>query len=130
MPFIGPSNLTMVCAMYSIYLDDFFTTGSPGSTECSDNLQAMLSLCKCINAPIKTSKVEGPSTQPSFLGIVSNMTGGISQDRKQDILFSLQSLRTRNKCAKHQLLSLVKKLSFACKLVPARKVISSSSDRP
>ena len=26
------------------YLDDFFTAGSPCSTECSDNLQAMLSL--------------------------------------------------------------------------------------
>ena len=36
------------------YLDDFFTAGSPGSTEYSDNLQAMLSLCKRINAPFKT----------------------------------------------------------------------------
>ena len=27
------------------YLDDFFTAGSPGTKECSDNLQAMLSLC-------------------------------------------------------------------------------------
>ena len=32
------------------YLDDFFTAGSPGSTECTDNLQSMLSLCTTINA--------------------------------------------------------------------------------
>ena len=37
------------------YLDDFFTAGSPDSTECSDNLQAMLSLlvedlaCVCMH---------------------------------------------------------------------------------
>ena len=107
------------------YLDDFFTAGSPCSTECSDNLQAMLSLCKHINAPVKASKIEGPSTQLTFLGIVidtSNMTAGISQERKQDILFSLQSLRKRNKCTKHQLLSLVGKLSFACKVVPAGRI--------
>jgi len=41
-------------------LDDFFTAGSPGSTECADNLQSMLSLCTTINAPVKSSKIEGP----------------------------------------------------------------------
>ena len=43
------------------YLDDFFTTSSPDSTECSNNLQAMLLLCTTINAPVKTSKIDGPS---------------------------------------------------------------------
>jgi len=107
------------------YLDDFFTAGSPDSTECSDNLQAMLSLCEHINAPVKTSKIEGPSTRLTFLGIVidtGNMTAGISQERKQDLLSSLKSLRKRNKCTKHQLLSLVGKLSFACKVVPAGRI--------
>ena len=63
------------------YLDDFFTAGSPCSIECSDNLQAMLSLCERINTPVKTSKIEGSTTQLTFLGIVidtSNMTAGIS----------------------------------------------------
>ena len=107
------------------YLEDFFIAGSPDSTECSDNLQAMLSLCKHINAPVKTSKIEGPSTWLTFLGIVidtGNMTAGISQERKQDLLSSLKSLRKRNKCTKHQLLSLVGKLSFACKVVPAGRI--------
>ena len=41
------------------YLDDFFTAGSPDSSECSNNLTTMLSLCEHINAPVKPSKIEG-----------------------------------------------------------------------
>jgi len=44
------------------YLDDFFTPGLLGTTECSDNLQAMLSLCYNINAPVKTSKGHQPDS--------------------------------------------------------------------
>ena len=94
------------------YLDDFFTAGSPGTKECSDNLQAMLSLCNNINSPVKTSKIEGPSTRLTFLGIVidtENMTASISPERKADLILSIQSLRKKDKCTKHQLLSLVGK---------------------
>ena len=52
------------------YLDDVFTVGSPDSEECSNNLKTVLSLCKHINAPVKSSKIEGPSTRLSFLGII------------------------------------------------------------
>ena len=111
------------------YLDDFFTAGSPGSMECSDNLQAMLSLCDNINAPVKTSKIEGSSPRLTFLGIIidtDNMTAGISPERKEDLLLSIQFLQKKNKCTKHQLLSLAGKLSFACKVVPAgRKFLRS-----
>ena len=107
------------------YLDDFFTAGSPGSAECSNNLQAMLLLCVNINAPVNTSKIEGPSTQLTFLSIIidtDSMIAGISLERKQDLLSSIQFLRKKNKCTKHQLLSLVSKLSFACKVVPAGRI--------
>lgn len=107
------------------YLDDFFTAGSPDSTECSSNLHEMLSLCTTINAPVKTSKIDGPSTKLTFLGIVINtadMTAGISTERKADLLLSLQALRQKDKCTKYQLLSLVGKLSFACKVIPAGRI--------
>ena len=74
------------------YLDDFFTAGSPGSTECSNNLQAMLSLCTTINAPVKTFTVDGPSTRLTFLEIVidtEGMTAGISPERKADLILSI-----------------------------------------
>ena len=107
------------------YLDNFFTTGSPSSAERSKNLQPILSLCDNINAFVKTSKIEGPSTQLTFLGIVidtNSMTVGISPEHKEDLLSSIQFLRKKNKCTKHQLLSLVGKLSFACKVVPAGRI--------
>ena len=93
--------------------------GSPGSTECADNLQSMLSLCTTINAPVKSSRIEGPSTRITLLGIVMDtdeMTAGISLERKADLILSIQSLRRKDKCIKYQLLSLVGKLSFVCKL--------------
>ena len=94
MPSTGPSSLTMVYATYSIiYVDGFFTAGSPGSVERLNNFQAMLLLCENTNAFIKTSKIEGPSTQLTFLGIVidtDSMTSGISPESKQDFLSSIQ----------------------------------------
>ena len=51
------------------YLDDFLTAGPPDSPICSNNLNSMLSLCQRINAPVKSSKIEGPSTAITLLGI-------------------------------------------------------------
>ena len=107
------------------YLDDFFTAGAPASQECSNNLSAMLSLCQRINAPVKPSKVEGPTTLLTFLGILidtSTMTASITDERKQDLISSLQSLLQHSKCTKRQLLSLIGKLSFACKVIPAGRI--------
>ena len=107
------------------YLDDFFSAGSPDSEECSNNLKTMLSLCEHINAPVKSSKIEGPSTRLSFLGIIidtAEMQASISEDRKQDLLSLLLSFKSRHKCTKQQLLSLIGKLSFACKVIPAGRI--------
>lgn len=107
------------------YLDDFFTAGAPSSEECFNNLTSMLSLCQKIGAPVKPSKIEGPTTCLTFLGIVidtSTMTASISEERKQDLISSLQSLLHHKKCTKRQLLSLIGKLSFAGKVLPAGRI--------
>ena len=77
--------------------------------------------------PIKPSKVEGPSTLLTFLGIHLNtvtMEASITVDRKQALLQELRSLHDRisKKCTKRELLSLIGKLSFACKVVPAGSI--------
>jgi len=85
----------------------------------------MLSLCTTINAPVKSSKIEGPSTRITFLEIVidtDEMMAGISLERKADLILSIQSLRRKDKCTKYQLLSLLGKLSFACKVIPAGRI--------
>ena len=109
------------------YLDDFLTAGPPGSPECQQNLDSMLQLCHRINAPIKLEKVVSPTTQITFLGIVidmSSMTASISEERKSAILSELQSFTNskKRKRTKRQLLSLIGKLSFACKVVPAGQI--------
>ena len=109
------------------YLDDFLTAGPPGSPVCQQNLDSMLQLCHCINAPIKLEKVVSPTTQITFLGIVidtSSMTASISEERKSAILTELQSFTDskKRKRTKRQLLSLIGKLSFACKVVPAGRI--------
>ena len=85
----------------------------------------MLTFCDKINASIKPSKVEGPTTCLTFLGIQINtisMEASITSERKQSLLNELQLLHTRHKCTKHELLSLIGKLSFACKVLPAGRI--------
>ena len=107
------------------YLDDFLTAGPPDSTICSNNLNSMLSLCERINAPIKLSKIEGPSTSITFLGIqldTITMEASITPQCKYAILAELNQLYRRCGCKKRELLSLIGKLSFACKVVPSGRV--------
>ena len=77
------------------YLDDFLTTGPPDSPICSNNLNSMLSVCECIDAPIKSSKTEGPSTTITFLGIHLDtvaMEASITPERKDALLAELNQL--------------------------------------
>ena len=85
----------------------------------------MLNLCRDINAPIKLSKVEGPTPSLTFLGIHLNsamMKAIISDERKYALLKELQWMRHRDKCTKWELLSLIGKLSFCYKVLPARRI--------
>ena len=97
------------------YLDDFFTARP--SNDCMNNLTAMVSFCNKINVPVKSSKVEGPS----FLGILLNTTtmeASITQERKQALLSKLSHLRYYH----NYLISLIGKVSFCCKVLPAGRI--------
>ena len=107
------------------YLDNFFTAGSPHSQECHNNMGFMASLCARINAPLKAEKTEGPSTTLTFLGIEHNsatMTASISADRKEELIHTLRRTLASRTCTKRTLLSLIGKLSFACKVVPPGRI--------
>ena len=103
------------------YLNDFLTASPPHSLVCQQNLESTLTLCQWINTPVKDEKVV-PHYQDYILGIVidtNKMTASISAERKSLMLEELQSFSTQKECTKRQLLSLVAKLSFACKVVIA-----------
>ena len=107
------------------YLDDFFTAGPADSPVCAHNLQSMFTLCDKINAPIKMSKVEGPTTSLTFLGIQLNtitMEASVTPERKLELLHELHYMTHKNSCTKKELLSLIGKLSFCCKVLPAGRI--------
>ena len=107
------------------YLDDFLTAGPPDSPICNRNLDTMLKFCKQIQAPVKSSKIEGTSTSITFLGIYLDtvaMEASITQERRESLLSELNELYWRRRCTKRDLLSLIGKLSFACKVVPAGRI--------
>ena len=71
------------------------------------------------------SKVEGPTTSLIFLGIHLNtitMKASISEERKSALLDELHWMKHRTKCTKRELLSLIGKLSFCCKVLPAGRI--------
>ena len=85
----------------------------------------MLTLCKTLNAPIKPSKMEGPTTSLTFLGIhldTISMEANITEERKQSLLQELTMLQSQHKCTKRELLSLIGKLSFSCKILPDGRI--------
>ena len=55
------------------YLDDFLTMGPPAKDRCAMNLGLIHTECSRLGVPIKEEKVKGPTTSPSFLGIVLDM---------------------------------------------------------
>ena len=115
-----PLRLSFFLPFFDYY--DFLAAGPANSNICANNLHTMLTFCDKINAPVKPSKVEGPTTYLTFLGIQINtisMEASITSERKQSLLQDLQFLHARHKCTKCELLSLIGKLSFSCKVLPA-----------
>jgi len=104
------------------YLDDFLTAGPPDSPICNHNLNTMLQLYEHIQAPVKSSKIEGPSTSITFLGIHLDtvaMEASIMQEHRDSLL---SELCWHCRCTKRDLLSLISKLSFACKVIPSGRI--------
>ena len=50
------------------------------------------------------------------------MEANISKERKQSLLQELTMLQGRHKCTKRELLLLIGKLSFLCKILPAGQI--------
>ena len=111
------------------YLDDFFFAGLPQSDACFKALSDMLLLCQAVQAPVKPEKILGPTTTLPILGILLDTIAGEAQLPEEKLTALQQELQhfhnraTANQtCTKHQLLSLIGKLSFGCKVIPAGRI--------
>ena len=103
------------CPLFIALFRRFFTAGLTNFNECHRNLSQMLSLCDRIGASIKTEKV---TTCLTFLLDTITMEASITTECKSSLLTAILI----KKCTKHKLLSLIGKLSFACKVVPAGRI--------
>ena len=116
------------------YLDDYLMIGQADSLECEHFLNTFLGVCELLGVPVAMEKVEGPTSVITFLGL--ELDSELQQIRLptqklQDMLGELEEWQ-RKKATKHQLLSLVGKLSFSARAVPAgrlftRRLISLST---
>ena len=102
-----------------------FTAELANSPIYANNLSKILTLCENVNAPLKLEKVEGPTSCLTFLGIqidTNTMQASYPTEKKQILLDTLHSFQKCSKCTKRELLLLIGKLLFACKVVPASRI--------
>ena len=99
------------------YLDDLFFAAPASSSACLDALLDMLLLCRAVGAPVKPEKVLGPSTTLTILGIELDIE--LDTNLMQELSQFRLIYASHHRCTKRQLLSLIGKLTFACKVIPA-----------
>jgi hypothetical protein len=84
-------------------------------------------VCDNLGFAVATEKVEGPSTTLTFLGLeLDSIAERISlrKDKLHQMLQELQLwLHHRSKVTKRELLSLISKLAFAARAVPAGRLL-------
>ena len=92
-------------------------------------LMDMVQLCGQVGALIKPEKVIGPTTSLPLLGILLdtiNQVAKLPDDKLAALLSELTEFKARatlkHTSPKRTLLSLIGKLSFACKVVPAGRI--------
>ena len=109
------------------YLDDYLIAGPPDSSICHSSFQGVESLCKDLGVATKEEKRTPPTTTITFLGVeldTLNQTVSLPQDKLQSLLQELQTFSTTRKCSKRSLLSLIGKLVFAAKVIPAGRLFT------
>ena len=104
------------------YLDDFFLVGPPDSPLCGTSLNLFIQVAARLGTVVAPEKVEGPITTLDFLGLTLDSVKQeirLPPNKLQEVL---DELELRTKASKRQLLSLIGRLSFAAKAVPAGRL--------
>ena len=107
------------------YLDNYFMGGPAHSSVCAHNVKTILHMASQVGIPLAPNKLEGPTTRLVFLGTLidtSSLETSLPDDKLHKLISEFQSWSTRNKCLKRELLSLIGKLNFACRIIPAGRI--------
>ena len=103
------------------YLDDYFTVGPPGTDECRTNMDTMVRVCKDLGFTVNPDKVTDPATTTTFLGIDIDSVkqeARIDPVRLKEITRELRLFKRARSATKRQILSIVGKLHFICRVCP------------
>ena len=122
-----PSALFFARRVWLARLDDYLIFGQADSLECNQFLAKFLKVCEFLGIPVAMDKVDGPATVLTFLGL--ELDSVLQQirlpaEKLQAILKELEDWQQRKKATKRQLLSLIGKLSFAARAVPAGRLFT------
>lgn len=102
------------------FIDDFLTMGRAKTGQCARNLNIVKSTSKKNGTPLKQVKIVGPTTCLDFLGIeldTERFQMRLSEEKIVGLKKVLNQWEKRRACKKRELLSLIGKLSHACKIV-------------
>ena len=102
------------------YLDDFLNMGPAGSPTCHHHLTTIKEICQDLGIPLALEKLEVPSYCPTFLGIIldtQHMAARLPPGKLSCIRNQLSSWLSQKKATEREVLSLVKLLQHACKVV-------------
>ena len=102
------------------YLDDFLMISPAESPKGSQDLNIILTLFDRLHVPVAPEKVEGPTTQLTFLGIemdTENMILRLPENKLSTLKEMIVEWLTRKSCTVRDLQSLAGKLQHACKVV-------------
>lgn len=107
------------------YLDDYLMAEKPRSLACQEYLDCFLRVCTTLGVPVAFDKVDGPATTITFLGLdidTDRQEIRLPPDKLANILAELAHWQTRRKATKRQLQSIIGKLAFVCRAVPAGRL--------
>ena len=108
------------------YSDDFLLVSGTEYVTARHRLDVLIKLFKDLNIPLALEKLVGPDTILPYLGIdidSENLTIGIPKNKFDELMDILSQWdRKRKTCKKRELLSLIGKLSFFCKVVRAGRI--------
>ena len=103
------------------YLDDYFMAGPAGTGECQHNISTMVQVCKDLGFMVNPSKVTSPSPITNFLGIDIASCQGVAHTDPECLHVIMQELlgfHWAKSATKHDILSLIGKLHFICRVCP------------
>ena len=102
------------------YADDFFLVSGQNQNIAQQQLHTVCQAFQEMDIPLATEKIIGPVKKITYLGIEINsedFTIEITEERYKEIMATLQQWLHKKSCTKQELLSLIGKLSFVCKVV-------------